>query len=150
MVAVGYLVLALTLGSLLAFAEPGVWMMRAAMAYGISFLLGFLGQIIVGVGSRIVPWAAYLWGFGDGGFRQTPPSPHDLPHRGLHWTVVVGWLVGVPAIGYGLTFDWIGLIRLGGGFLGLGVAAGGAMMALVLRCAGARFNRGAPYNHRSS
>ena len=147
---VGYLALALTLGSMLAFTGPGVWKMSAAMAYGVSLLLGFLAQIVVGVGSRIVPWAAYLWGFGDRGFRQTPPTPHDLLHRGLHWTVALGWLVGVPAIGYGLTFDWIGLIRLGGGFLGLGVAAGGAMMVLALRRAGASFNRRSPYNHRSS
>ena len=136
----GYLILALTLGSALALTEPGVWKMGAAMAYGVSFLLGFLAQIVVGVGSRIVPWAAYLWGFADGGFRQTPPTPHDLPHRKLHWVVVVGWSLGVPAIACGLTFDWIGLIRLGGSLLGLGVLAGGSLMTLALRRAGARFS----------
>lgn len=111
--------------------------MHAAMAYGISLLLGFLAQIVVGVGSRIVPWAAYLWAFGDGGFSKTPPSPHELPDRRLQWIVLMSWFLGIPAIALGLTFDRVGLISLGGWLLGLGVVAGGMLLVLVLRRAGA-------------
>jgi hypothetical protein len=111
---IGYLALASLLGLWLVFGEPGVWKLRAAMGYGTAFLLGFLAQIVVGVGSRIVPWAAYLWGFGDGGYRVTPPTPHELPERKLQWIVFGSWLFGVPAVGLGLTFDQIGLISVGG------------------------------------
>ena len=107
------------------------------MAYGVSLLLGFLAQIVVGVGSRIVPWAAYLWAFGDVGFRKTPPNPHELPHRGIQWVTVLAWTIGVPAVGLGLTFNWIGLIRVGGVVLSLGVLAGGLLLIVVLRRSGA-------------
>ena len=111
--AIAYLGLAAGIGLTLALAEPGLWMLRAAMAYGVCLLLGFLSQIVVGVSSRIVPWAAYLWGFGDSGFKTPPASPHELPPRGLQWVTLLGWVVGVPAIGFGLSFDAIGLLRVG-------------------------------------
>ena len=132
MMAIGYLILAVVVGLTLAIAEPGPWMMRAAMAYGVCLLLGFLSQIVVGVSSRIVPWAAYLWGFADSGFRETPPSPHELPHRGLQWLTFAAWIAGVPVIGLGLTFDWIALVRTGGGVLSFGVIAGGLQLILMM------------------
>jgi hypothetical protein len=133
LLAIGYLGVAAVLGLTLVFAEPGPWMQRAAMAYGVSLLLGFLSQIVVGVSSRIVPWAAYLWGFGDSGFKTPPPSPHELPPRGLQWITFLAWILGVPAVGLGLTFDGIGLLRAGGGFLGVGVVAGGLQLMQILR-----------------
>ena len=135
--AVGYLALAVMLGLLLVFGESGVWKMRAAMAFGVSLLLGFLAQIVVGVGSRIVPWAAYLWAFGDGNFRRTPPSPHELPHRGLQWITLIAWALAVPAVGSGLTLDRVGLISVGGWILALGVVAGGTLLIGILRRSGA-------------
>ena len=107
--------------------------------------MGFLAQIVVGVGSRIVPWAAYLWGFADGGFRQTPPTPHELPHRTLQWTTLVAWVLGVPAIGLGLTFNRVGLTSAGGWLLGAGVVAGGLLLTTIVTKAGAGLNiRGLP------
>jgi hypothetical protein len=103
------------------------------MAYGVSLLLGFLSQIVVGVSSRIVPWAAYLWGFGDSGFKTPPPSPHELPPRSLQWITFLAWILGVPAVGLGLTFDGIGLVRTGGALLSLGVVAGGLQLLQILR-----------------
>lgn len=135
--AIGYLALAGLLGLLLVFAEPGVWKLRVAMGYGTSLLLGFLAQIVVGVGARIVPWVAYLWGFGDGGFRETPPTPHELPGRSLQWVTLIAWVLGVPAVGLGLTFDWIALISIGGWLLGSGVVAGGTLLIGILQRAGA-------------
>jgi hypothetical protein len=131
--AIGYLGVAVGIGSTLVVGERGPWMLRAAMAYGVCLLLGFLSQIVVGVSSRIVPWAAYLWGFGDSGFQETPPSPHDLPHRALQWVTIFGWILAVPAIGLGLTFDAIGLLRAGGALLSLGVVAGGLQLIVILR-----------------
>ena len=133
MQALVYLVLAVVVGMSLVLTPPGAWKLRAAMAYGVVFLLGFLSQMVVGVASRIVPWAAYLWSFADGGFRRTPPSPHDLPPRGLQWVVFVAWTLAVPVLGLGLTFDGIGWIRLGGGLLVLGTVAGALLQAAILR-----------------
>lgn len=135
--AIGYLVVAGILGLLLVFAEPGVWKLRVAMGYGTSLLLGFLAQIVVGVGSRIVPWAAYLWGFADGGFRETPPTPHELPQRSLQWITLVAWVLGVPAVGLGLTFNRVGLTSAGGWLLGAGVLAGGLLLTTIVTKAGA-------------
>jgi hypothetical protein len=134
---IGYLALASLLGLWLVFGEPGVWKLRAAMAYGAAFLLGFFAQIVVGVGSRIVPWAAYLWGFADRGFRETPPPPHALPERRLQWIVLGTWLLGVPAIGAGLAFDRIRLIGVGGWLLSSGILTGGWLLTMILNRAGA-------------
>jgi hypothetical protein len=131
--ATAYLGLAVALGLAMVLVEPRPWMLRVAMAYGVSLLLGFLSQIVVGVSSRIVPWAAYLWGFGDSGFKTPPASPHELPPRGPQWVSFLAWVVGVPAIGLGLTFDAIGLLRVGGGFLAMGVIAGGSLLIQTVR-----------------
>jgi len=133
LMAIGYLGLAAVLGLTMVFADPGPWVLRAAMAYGVCLLLGFLSQLVVGVSSRIVPWAAYLWGFGDSGFQETPPSPHNLPPRSLQWVTFLAWISGIPAVGLGLTFDAIGLLRAGGGLLSLGVVAGGLQLVQILR-----------------
>jgi hypothetical protein len=133
MQAIAYLGLATVMGMALVAGPPGVWKLRIAMAYGVALLLGFLSQIVVGVGSRIVPWAAYLWSFGDSGFRQTPPSPHSLPHRGIQWLVLLTWSLAVPLLGLGLAADWIGSIRLGGALLAIGVASGAALLWTTLR-----------------
>lgn len=133
MQALVYLGLAAVLGMSLVLGSGGSWMLRVAMAYGVALLLGFLSQMVVGVSSRIVPWAAYLWSFGDGGFRQTPPSPHDLPSRGLQWIVFVAWSLGVPTLLLGLTFDWIPMIRLAGGLLAIGTMAGALLLMTILR-----------------
>lgn len=139
MQALVYLAAAVVLGLVLVLTPSAIWKMRAAMAYGVVFLLGFLAQIIVGVGSRILPWAAYLWGFGDGGFLETPPSPHELPVRGLQWLTLVCWTLAVPGIAFGLTFDWIAAISLGGWLLTIGVIAGAITWLLTIRRSGARF-----------
>ncbi len=138
--AIAYLGVAVGIGLTLALAEPGLWMMRAAMAYGVCLLLGFLSQIVVGVSSRIVPWAAYLWGFGDSGFQKTPPSPHELPNRGLQWVISLAWILGVPAIGLALTFDGIGLLRVGGALLSCGCGGGGLQLIHVLRRSGSSWS----------
>lgn len=102
------------------------------MAYGVSFLLGFLAQLVVGVASRLVPLASYLWGFADRAYRETPRSPYHLPDRRLHLCVVILWTLAVPCLGVALTFDRIVLVSLGGWLLTAAVLLGALSHVLAL------------------
>src|SRR5262249_31708826 len=57
------LVLAVALGVALLIRPASVQMLRAAAAYGVFGLLGFLGQMIVAMEARLLPMAAWYWGY---------------------------------------------------------------------------------------
>lgn len=127
-----YLLISVALGLLLAFS-PG-WRVEWIMVYGVFGLLGFLGQIILGMAMRLLPM--FLW---------TPESgsPHDLPSRPLQWATLLGWSAGVPLLAWGLGADRVPLVSLGGWAL-LVAAAAAAGNALVTSAR----SRGSPASPR--
>jgi hypothetical protein len=99
------LVLAAGLGLLLAFSRPGAWKVAAVLVYGVLGLVGFLGQMVIGVNARLLPLFSWLTAYAGDGFRAVPPSPHATPHRALQgWTLTL-WSAGVPLLAAGLALD---------------------------------------------
>jgi len=127
-----WLVVALGLGVFLAFAEPSEAGLRAALAYGVVGLVGFLSQIVVGVEGRLVPLFGWLWGFADRGQAQSPPSLHVAPVRALQGLVFYLWTGGVPLLAGGLALDRPGLASTGAAGLFAAVVASLANIATTL------------------
>jgi hypothetical protein len=129
------LVLAAVLGAALAISPAAEWKIRAAMAYGVLALLGFLTQMVVGVSARLLP--IYAW------FRTDPerrydgrvPSPHELPARGAQYAIVLLWLAGLPLLTCGLTFDAIAILRAGAVLLAVATALGLVQLGILRRAA---------------
>jgi len=127
-----WLGVALGLGLALAFAAPSEWTLQTAMAYGVFGLVGFLAQIVVGVESRLLPLFAWLRGFADAGFEQTPPSLHAAPVRGLQALGFLLWASGVPLLAAGLGLDRLALLVVGAAALLIAVIVGALNGVLVL------------------
>ena len=105
MQAVGYLVVAAGLGAALALAPSGAWKIRAAMAYGVFGLIGFLAQMVVGIAARLLPMFSWMHLYVESDFKVIPPSQYTMHSRGLQGVGFVLWTVGVPALAWGLSFD---------------------------------------------
>ncbi len=125
----------------------GVWLalwpaseraLAGAMAYGVLALVGFLAQMVVGVSSRLLPMAGWLWGFYAREHRDTPPSPHTAMSRRAQMAGVGLWTAGVPALAFGLATDRLPLISWAAGALALAVVIDAANLALGLRRLSAR------------
>lgn len=131
-VALAYLAVSAALGLVLAFAPASEQMLRLTLVYGVTGLVGFLAQVVVGVESRLIPLLGWLWGFADASHRRLPPPLHGLVDRPLHALVVLLWLVGVPLLALGFYGDRLSLVAGGGWTLLAAVALGGAQNVLVL------------------
>jgi hypothetical protein len=103
--ALGYLVLAATLGLYLAVAPPSEATLRLAMAYGVCGLVGFLAQIVIGVEARILPLAAWLQAFAGHGYGAEPPPLHGAPSLPLQLVGLALFTLGVPLLAAGLALD---------------------------------------------
>jgi hypothetical protein len=137
----GWLAAATALGVWLAWSERSEATLRGALAYGVAGLLGFLAQLVIGVEGRLVPLAAWLWGFADRGHARLPPSLHTVSLRPAEGLVFALWTIGVPALAAGLAFDRFPLARLGAAALAAAAAASllnGVVTVRRLWCGAAR------------
>jgi putative flippase GtrA len=132
-VALGYLVLSAVLGLVLAFSPSSEEALRLTLLYGVTGLVGFLAQVVVGVQARLVPLFGWLWGFADAAYERFPPPMHGLVDRRLQAPALALWLAGVPLLGAGFHGDRTSLVAAGGWTLLAAVALGAAQNALVLR-----------------
>jgi hypothetical protein len=131
--AVGYLVLSAALGLYLAVAGSSETTLRAAFAYGVCGLLGFLAQLVAGVEARLVPLAAWLQSFAGGGYDRLPSSLHTaLPRAAAAWGAAL-WTAGVPALAMGLALDAPLGTSLGAGALAAAVLLAAASGLVALR-----------------
>jgi hypothetical protein len=105
------LVVACGLGTWLAVTQPSESTLRAAMAYGVFGLVGFLAQMVVAMEGRLLPIFAWYWESANCGYRGPVTSPHDMPSRHGQELVFVLWLFGVPALAIGLAFDAVPFVR---------------------------------------
>jgi hypothetical protein len=106
-----WLAVAATIGLWLTIAEPSSASLRAAMAYGVFGLVGFLAQMVVGMEGRLLPIFAWYWAHANTGFKGPVTSQHDMPWRDGQELVFVLWLFGVPALAGGLAFDAVPFVR---------------------------------------
>ena len=107
------LAVACALGLYLLFATPSDVTLRAAMAYGVVGLLGFLGQMVVAMETRLLPLFAWYWAYAGTGFKGPVPPPHAMRNPTLQGIVLSGWAFGVPALAVGFFFNAVPLVDAG-------------------------------------
>jgi len=142
MQAVAYLLLAALLGFALAFAPSGAWKVRAAMAYGVFSLIGFLAQIVIGIAARILPMFSWMHYYVGSDFKVIPPSQYTMHSRPLQASGFVLWTLGVPLLAWGLSFDRWGMVSTAGLLLFVALACNGVNAVLVARHTFASPSRG--------
>jgi hypothetical protein len=128
-----YLGLAAAIGLALAIAPMSEWTLRIALAYGVFGLVGFLAQMVVGMESRLLPWLAWYWAFANTGFKGPVPPPDRMPSHGLQQAIWWLWLLGVPALAGGLTFNAVPFLAAGAWLLLAAVTLGAAQAIRVMR-----------------
>ncbi len=98
-----WLVCACVCGFVLAASPMTELTLRAALAYGVFGLVGFLAQAVVGFELHLLPTVAAYWALqrSGGAAIGRPPATHELQRAAIY----CGWLSGVPALGAGLFFD---------------------------------------------
>ncbi len=128
-----YLGLACILGTMLAFASPSEWEVRATLVYGVFGLIGFLAQMVIGMETRVLPWLAWHWAFANTGFKGPVPSPHRMPDRVLQSLTFYLWLIGVPLLAAGFYLDAIPLVTGGAWSLLIAAVLAALNAALILR-----------------
>lgn len=118
------LVAALVLGVGLLVAPMSAESLRAAAAYGVVGLLGFLAQMVVAMEIRLLPMATWCWAYARSGYEVAPPSPHRMRDRSLQAIVLAGWVAGIPALAAGIALESARLVALGAAslFVAVGVA----------------------------
>jgi hypothetical protein len=131
--AVGYLLVAVIIGLALAFAPPGAWKVRAAMAYGVFALVGFLAQIVIGVAARILPTFAWMQFYVRGDFKVLPPSQYTMHFRSIQLLGFVMWTLGVPMLAAGLSFDRWTLTSAAAWMLFVGLLCNGVNAVRIAR-----------------
>ena len=120
--AVLWLVVSAGLGAAIVLLPEGLWKLEAILVYGALGLVGALAQMVVGVGSRLLPLYAWFRGFAGSDLERLPPSPHELPRRSLQWTVFGLWTAGVPGLAAGLAIDDARLLAASAAALATAVA----------------------------
>lgn len=100
-----WLVAAMTIGIVLLFAPMSEWTLRAALAYGVLGLVGFLSQMILGLERRILPMHAWYWAFADTDFEAAVTPPHAIGNQTVRMLIFYLWLWGVPALALGFFIE---------------------------------------------
>jgi hypothetical protein len=130
-----YLTLSLFLGLFLAFASESDLTYRLAPVYGVFALLGFFGQLVVGVENRILPmFASY---HANRNTRGSGPiiKPHQMPSRLAQWIIFILWTAGVPLLALGMSRQSAGIVRIAGALLLVAALAMAVNAVFVLRYA---------------
>jgi len=113
---------AAAIGMMLLVRPPSPAMLRAAAAYGVLGLVGFLAQMVVAMEARLLPMVTWFWAYAASNYRIPPPSPHVMRDRTLQAIVFVAWTVGVPALATGMFIESARLVGIGAWALFVGVA----------------------------
>ncbi|MHC4135819.1 MAG: hypothetical protein ACYTDU_09995 [Planctomycetota bacterium] len=136
-----YLAVASGVGLFLVFSRE--WQLPWIMVYGVCGLVGFLAQVVVGVGMRLFPAFAFreahvVHMFGGAPNPRHPTSPHEMGRRTLQLVALVLWTPGVPLLAAGLALDHEATLVGGARALLLATLAVTVNNVLVVRHAFAR------------
>lgn len=131
--------IAIALGLMLALSAPSDLTMRAALAYGVFGLVGFLAQMVAGMQLRLLPLLAWYTAAHRAIDLTTVPSPNALMAPRLARAAWLLWLWGVPALAGGFFLGAIPLLTAGALALEAAALLGGVQAIRVARHA---FGRG--------
>jgi hypothetical protein len=139
--AMAWLLVAAALGiavALGASAIPVLW------AYGTAGVLGFAGQMVLGIGGRLLPMHAWYRALERGAGTLPARSVHALIAPRLALAVLVAWAAGLPIFTAGLVTGLHSLVALGAAALLAGVLANAGHVVLLLQRAASRDGRPGP------
>ena len=122
----------IAIGVYLLFAEPTEWTLRAALAYGVFGLIGFLSQMVVAMETRLIPLFTWYRAYAQSNFKVPPPSPFVMRDRFLQTVVFVAWVFASPALAAGFFFNAVPLLAAGAWALFAGVLIGAFDNAVVV------------------
>jgi hypothetical protein len=128
-----YLVSCTGIGLFLAYADGPLPQLH--MVYGVFGLLGFLGQIVIGIGMRLFPMFAWTQAWAASGHVTLPPNPHAMPLRPLQVAALLLWSAGVPTLAFGLWGSGHAVVSAGSWMLLGGALCAATNTARVLRVA---------------
>jgi hypothetical protein len=133
--ALAYLVASLGLGLFLAFSPASERTYLVAPLYGVFGLLGFFGQLVLGVETRILPMFAAYYANRNACGKGPVIKPHQMPSRPLQWSVLLLWSTGIPLLAAGMTLSSATLVRGGASLLFFAATAMSLNTFLVFRFA---------------
>jgi len=127
------LITATAIGLILLTRPASPEMLRAAAAYGVLGLVGFLAQMVVAMETKLLPMVSWFWSYAGSGYRIAPPSPHVMRDRSLQAVVFAGWTMGVPSLTLGMFWESPILVAVGAWALlaGVSVAAIDSIFVVV-------------------
>jgi hypothetical protein len=131
-----WLVTASALGILLTVLPLSRATIVVGWVYGVAGLIGYLGQVVLGMGGRLFPMLAWYAGMAE---RGRPPglSVHDLVVLPLARLVAITWLCGVPALALATAAGVAWLATLAAAAMLAGAAGNAVHIALMVRRAAA-------------
>jgi hypothetical protein len=128
-----YLALSTGLGLALLADRGALWTLRGIAVYGVLALVGFLAQLVTGVGMRLLPLHAWLRSYGGRIPSEPPPSVYALAWRPGQAASFALWTVGVPLLAAGFGGAGAAAVAAGAGALLLAALVGAAAAAWSLR-----------------
>src|SRR5512141_737992 len=90
------------LGLFLSFAAESETTLKVAGVYGVLGLVGFLGQMVVGVEARVLPLFAGYHAIRNSRGPGPVTKPHEMPLRPLQPLIFGLWSAGVPLLAAGM------------------------------------------------
>jgi len=97
-----YALLSALLGVALSIVPRSDGSLRAAAVYGVLGLVGFLGQMVLGMQARILPMFAACHANRSATCEAPPVTPGEMGDPGLQAGVFVLWAAGVPLLAAGM------------------------------------------------
>ena len=91
--------------------------------------------------SASLPWLAWLWGYAERDYLETPPPPWAIPGRGVQAVIVTGWWVGAAATALGAWVASVPAVRGGAVLLTAAAAASTVQWGRSVRVARGRWPR---------
>lgn len=129
-----WLIASMLLGLWLAAAPRTLQSSGLIWVYGVAAIVGYLSQIVIGMGGRLFPMLAWYVHMAEHG-RAPECVPQDLVVDRLVNMTCWTWLPGVPALAIGLGFTLPALTAAASVSLAIGVVANGAhLVAMLRRC----------------
>ena len=135
------LAVAAIIGLVLLIRPASPALLRAAAAYGVLGLVGYLAQMVIAMETRLLPMVSWFWAYAASGYRTAPPSPHVMRDRSLQAVVFAAWTIAVPALALGMFVESAVLIAIGAWSLFAGVVVAGLDSGFVVARALTTANR---------
>lgn len=125
--------IAIALGLAVVLVGDPALRIRLAAVYGVFGIVGFLAQIVIGIGGRLLPLTVWTQAFIGNDYRAPGVPLHQLVTRPVQALTAATWALGVPVLAAGIWFNMPALARAGAALLLAGTVAEAANRLAVDR-----------------